>query len=192
MPKKGLNRELIIDTALQLVEQGGTAACSMRELALRLDVKAASLYNHISGMDDLMGHVGLRAAEMRAAVQLHAIQGKTREEALLALAEAHHTFAMEHIHLDKVIMGLQRHLSPMLPQAAKVSMEPIMQVLSTYALSDDAKIHWQRILRATMHGFCVHEHIGGFSHSPLQVSDSYRMAILCIADGLCAAEKAGL
>ena len=61
MPKKGLNRELIIDTALQLVEQGGTDACSMRELALRLDVKAASLYNHISGMDDLMGHVGLRA-----------------------------------------------------------------------------------------------------------------------------------
>ena len=54
MPKKGLNRDLIIDTALQLVEQGGPPACSMRALADALEVKAASLYNHISGMDDLM------------------------------------------------------------------------------------------------------------------------------------------
>ena len=65
----------------------------------------------------------------------------------------------------------------------------IMQVLDGYALSDDAKIHWQRVLRATMHGFCVHEHMGGFSHSPLPVSDSYHMAIRCIAEGL---EKAEL
>ena len=190
MPKKGLNREQIIDTALRLVEQGGPAACSMRELANALDVKAASLYNHISGMDDLMGQVGLRAAQMRADLQLEAIAGKSREEALLALAETYHAFAMAHENLDKVIMGLQRNLSPMLPQAARVTMEPILQVLDSYDLSDDAKIHWQRILRATMHGFCVHQHIGGFSHSPLPVEDSFRMAIHCIADGLQAAQRA--
>ena len=189
MSKKGLTRELIIDTALRLVEQGGPAACSMRELAQRLDVKAASLYNHISGMDDLMGQVGLRAAEMRAAAQMEAIAGKTRLDALLALAEAYHTFAMEHPHLDRTIMGLQRHLSPVLPQAGKVTMEPILQVLGSYNLSDDAKIHWQRVLRSVMHGFCVHEHIGGFSHSPLPVGDSFHMAIHCFHDGLTQAES---
>ena len=189
MPKKGLSREVIIDAAFLLVDEKGAAACSMRELATALDVKAASLYNHISGMDDLMGQVGLRAAQMRSAAQLEAIRGKTRAEALLALADCHRTFAREHIHLDKVIMGLQRNLSPMLPQAAKVTMEPILQVLGDYALSEDAKIHWQRVLRAAMHGFCVHEHIGGFSHSPLPVEDSYHLAIRTIATGLEAAEK---
>ena len=54
MPKKGLNRDLIIEAALRLVEKGGPTACSMRELADALEVKAASLYNHISGLDDLM------------------------------------------------------------------------------------------------------------------------------------------
>ena len=189
MPKKGLNRDLIIEAALRLVEKGGPTACSMRELADALEVKAASLYNHISGMDDLMGQVGLRAAQMRATAQLQAIRGKTRLDALLALAEAYHTFAMEHPHLDRTIMGLQRHFSPVLPQAGKVTMEPILQVLGSYNLSDDAKIHWQRILRSVMHGFCVHEHIGGFSHSPLPVSDSYQLAIRCIHDGLTQAES---
>ena len=190
MPKKGLTRERIIDTAFQLVEQGGPAACSMRELAQQLEVKAASLYNHISGMDDLLGQIGLRAAEMRSAAQMEAIAGKSREVALLALAETHRQFALEHIHLDKVIMGLQRNLSPMLPQAAEVIMAPILQVLDGYAISHDQKMHWQRVLRAAMHGFCVHEHIGGFSHSSQPVEESFRLAIHCIAQGLQAAEQA--
>ncbi|MBQ4578225.1 MAG: TetR/AcrR family transcriptional regulator [Clostridia bacterium] len=189
MAKKGLSRDLIIDTALRLVEERGPMGLSMRELADALDVKAASLYNHISGMDDLMGQVGLRATEMRTRAQLEAIAGKTRAEALFALADTYHAFAMAHEHLDKVIMGLQRNLSPVLPQAGELTMKPILQVLEGYGLSDDAKIHWQRVLRATMHGFCVHEHMGGFSHSPLPVSDSYHMAIRCIAEGL---EKAEL
>ena len=189
MAKKGLSLDLIIDTALRLVEERGPMGLSMRELADALDVKAASLYNHISGMDDLMGQVGLRATEMRTRAQLEAIAGKTRAEALFALADTYHTFAMAHEHLDKVIMGLQRNLSPVLPQAGELTIKPILQVLEGYGLSDDAKIHWQRVLRATMHGFCVHEHMGGFSHSPLPVSDSYHMAIRCIAEGL---EKAEL
>lgn len=188
MAKKGLSRDLIIDTALRLVEERGPLGLSMRELAEALDVKAASLYNHISGMDDLMGQVGLRATEMRTRAQLEAISGKTRGEALFALADTYHAFAMAHESLDKVIMGLQRNLSPVLPQAGELTMKPILQVLDGYALSDDAKIHWQRVLRATMHGFCVHEHMGGFSHSPLPVSDSYHMAIRCIAEGLEKAE----
>lgn len=189
MPKKGLTRDLIIDTALTLVDHGGPHACSMRELAEALDVKAASLYNHIAGMDDLMGQVGLRAVELRTAAQLDAIRNKIRLEALLALAETYHSFAMAHPHWDRTIMGLQRYLSPVLPQAGKLTLEPIMQVLDGYALSDEQKVHWQRMLRATMHGFCVHEHIGGFSHSPLPVSDSYQLAIRCIHEGLTQAES---
>ena len=189
MAKKGLNREMIIDTALRLVEERGPMGLSMRELAVALDVKAASLYNHISGMDELMGQVGLRATQMRTDAQLEAIQGKTRADALLALADAYHAFAMAHENLDRVIMGLQRNLSPVLPQAGELVLKPILQVLDSYDLSRDAKIHWQRVLRATMHGFCVHQHIGGFSHSDLPVRDSYHLAIQAIHDGMAHAES---
>lgn len=189
MPKKGLNREIIIETAIRLIEERGVLGLSMRELAEALDVKAASLYNHITGMDDLMGQVGLWAVEMRTAAQMEAIAGKTRLEALIALADTYHTFAMEHRELDRVIMGLQRNLSPVLPQAGHEVLKPILQVLDGYALSDEQKTHWHRVLRATMHGFCFHEHIGGFSHSDLPVSDSYRLAIRCIHDGMTQAER---
>ena len=189
MAKKGLTRDLIIDTALRLVEERGPMGLSMRELADALDVKAASLDNHLAGMDDLMGQVGLRAAEMRSRAQLGAITGKTRKEALFALADAYHDFAMAHENLDKVIMGLQKHQHPVLLQAGEQTVKPILQVLDGYGLSDDEKIHWQRVLRAAMHGFCVHEHIGGFSHVDLPVRDSYRLAIQAIHDGMVQAES---
>lgn len=184
MPKKGLNREIIIETAVRLIEERGIPGLSMRELAEALDVKAASLYNHITGMDDLMGQVGLWAVERRTAAQMEAIAGKSRLDALMALADTYHAFAMAHPHLDRVIMGLQRNFSPMLPQAGKRTMEPILQVLGGYPLSEDDKIHWQRVLRATMHGFCVHEHMGGFSHSDLPVTDSFHLAIFAIHRGM--------
>ena len=39
MPKKGLNREIIIETAVRLIEERGIPGLSMRELAEALGVK---------------------------------------------------------------------------------------------------------------------------------------------------------
>jgi len=40
---------------VNLADECGIDSVTMRELARRLEVKAASLYNHISGKDDLLG-----------------------------------------------------------------------------------------------------------------------------------------
>lgn len=189
MAKKGLSRELIVETAVRLVEQTGHRGISVRELAEALDVKAASLYNHITGMDDVMSQVGLWAVEQRTAAQLAAIDGKERLEALLALADAYRAFAMRHRELDRVIMGLQRNLSPVLPQASQEILLPIRQVLEDYALSEEQRLHWCRVLRAVMHGFCFHEHIGAFTNEELPVQDSYHLAIRAIHQGLLQEER---
>ena len=47
MPRKGLSREAIIDTAAALAEQKGAENLTLRELAETLGVKTASLYNHL-------------------------------------------------------------------------------------------------------------------------------------------------
>lgn len=52
-----LNRELIRDTALEMLDAHGTAGLSMRRLAERLGVQAASLYTHYPTKDDLLDAV---------------------------------------------------------------------------------------------------------------------------------------
>lgn len=52
-----LNRDLIRDTALAVIDADGLAALSMRRLALELGVQAASLYSHYPTKDDVLDAV---------------------------------------------------------------------------------------------------------------------------------------
>lgn len=49
-----LSREIIARAALAVVDEHGPAGLTMRALAERLGVKAASLYNHVAGKDELL------------------------------------------------------------------------------------------------------------------------------------------
>ncbi len=49
-----LSRELIARAALEVVDEHGSDGLTMRALADRLGVKAASLYNHVTGKDELL------------------------------------------------------------------------------------------------------------------------------------------
>ena len=53
-PRETVNRERVLRTAMALADERGIDALTMRELAGRLGVEAASLYNHVSGKDDLL------------------------------------------------------------------------------------------------------------------------------------------
>lgn len=54
VPQIPLSRERVLRAALQLVDEGGIAALSMRKLAQSLGVQAMSLYNHVANKDDIL------------------------------------------------------------------------------------------------------------------------------------------
>lgn len=184
MARKGLTKEVIADAALALIEEKGLRAFSLRALAVSLGVQVSSLYNHVSGQDELLTEVGIRAVGMLTAREEEAIAGKAVEEALFALADAYRLFAKEHPELYRIIMGVHiLHLS--VPEAEiKKTIAPILSVLSGYGLPYERQLHFQRVLRSVMHGFYAHESTGGFTYPEIDREISYRLAIRCIADAL--------
>lgn len=50
-------RQVIVQKAAALFKEKGYKAANMRELAAKVGVEAASLYNHISGKDDLLSEI---------------------------------------------------------------------------------------------------------------------------------------
>lgn len=191
MPRQGLGKERIVQEAVELIEENGLAGFSMGELARRLNVKTASLYNHVESMDHLLEEVGFFSVSMLVDAESQAIVGKKGDAALFALAEALRTFAREHYQLYRVIMGFARQENRMLDKGAEKIIKPILRVLSDYGLSEEQQIHWQRVLRGIMYGFAAHEQAGGFSHYPADVDESYRIAIQCVVDGLHRAGNGG-
>ena len=52
--RPALNRERIVDAAIELIDAEGVAALTMRRLGTRLAVEAMSLYRYVNGREDLL------------------------------------------------------------------------------------------------------------------------------------------
>lgn len=189
MPRKGLNKDAIIDIAIELIEKNGYSNFSMHELAGTLDIKTASLYNHVKNIEEIYSEINCYAVDLLKEVQLSAIEGKQADEAVFALAKAYRMFAKEHPELYKVIMKLPAAQDSRVEENAAQLIDPIMQVLSYYKLNEQQTYHWQRILRSIMHGFISQEAAGFFNHLPVDADTSYQTAVQCFLDGLHAAAK---
>lgn len=181
---KGLNKEIIVNTAKELMEQEGVQNFSMRKLADKLEVKTASLYAHIESMEALYTEVGLSALKSQMEELSAAIGEKRRDDAVTILAYSYRKFATEHEELYKIIMQIPAGKNDILKEAAAMTAEPFMKVLNDYQLSQEQKMHWQRILRGMMHGFISEEKAGYFTHYPVAIDDSYKSAVQCVIDGL--------
>lgn len=181
---KGLNKEIIVESAKALIEQDGFQQFSMRKLAEKLDVKTASLYTHVESMDVLFTEVGLSALKAQKEDLLNAIGEKHGDDAIAALAESYRHFSYEHEELYRLIMQMPSGENEVLKAAAAMTVEPFMCVLTDYRISDERKMHWQRVLRGVMHGFVSEEQSGYFSHYPISIDESYHVAINCVIDGI--------
>jgi AcrR family transcriptional regulator len=81
-----LTRERVLRAAIDLADQDGIAALSMRTVAQELGVKAMSLYNHVANKEDMVdgmvdvvfGEIGLppRGADWKTAMRRRAISAR--------------------------------------------------------------------------------------------------------------------
>ena len=181
---KGLSKEIIVNAAMELMEQEGFPAFSMRKLAEKLHIKTASLYAHIESMEALFTEIGLSALREQRDCLLNAVGEQHGDAAVTELAESYRRFAAEHAELYKIIVQMPSGDDAVLKEAAAMTAQPFMRVLADYRLTEEQKMHWQRVLRGLMHGFVSEAQAGYFSHYPVSAEESYQIAVRCMIDGL--------
>lgn len=185
-----ITKEDITQAAIALVEEHGRPALSMRELAERLGVKTPSLYNHIESMEQLLVEVCQYAVEQFCTALDAAAQGRQGDEAVRALAAAYRAFAAQRAGLYRVIMAIPAENDEMLDKTAAAIPEPFLRLLCGYPLSEEERMHWQRVLRSVLHGFVSQEQAGYFSHFEADPDESFALAVECVLSGLHAAAEA--
>jgi AcrR family transcriptional regulator len=62
-PQRPLNRDVILDRAVELIEREGPQALSMRRLGAALGVEAMAIYHHFESRDALLSAIGDRLLE---------------------------------------------------------------------------------------------------------------------------------
>ncbi len=88
-------RDRIVEVAARLFHQQGYHATTMRQIAEGVGIKAASLYNHFAGKQELLYTISYDTmGEMLASVQTALAGVREPDEQLRAFVRAHTTYCM--------------------------------------------------------------------------------------------------
>ncbi|SMD20314.1 TetR/AcrR family transcriptional regulator [Kibdelosporangium aridum] len=127
MPKRTLTREKILSAALELIDEAGLEALSMRRLGQHLGVDPMAVYHHIPNKDELLRGV---VVDVFSRMPVPVCTG-TWQEQVLDWARAYRDLALAHPNLVLRIVTDARAVSV---AAARIN-EPLYAALEAGGLS---------------------------------------------------------
>src|SRR6185437_3075856 len=148
-----LNRASVIDAAMEILETGGSQALTIPALATKLKIRPPSLYNHIESIFELKRELSIRSMRLIADVRNRAFQGKSRDEAVLAIASSQRQFASEHPALYELSLAVPPENDKEWSEAFNEFRLLWMKALEGYELDPLEKRNVGRALRGAVHGF---------------------------------------
>lgn len=182
--KRSLDSQTILNAAAELAEEKGLENISLLQIAEKLGVKSPSLYNHLSGLQELsMGIANLAINRLEDAIRSAAI-GRSKEDALLSIASAYRKFAKENPELYKAILRFPHYNDSGIQEAGHSVVRILYQVMEPYHYSKEDTIHFVRGFRSALHGFISLEEAGFFQSDEANVDKSYKQLVLCLISTL--------
>ena len=183
MARAGLDTEAVVGAAAQLAAAAGLDAVTLARLAGALGVRSPSLYAHVDGLTDLRRRLATRGARELAAELQKAVAGRSRGDALSALADAYRAYARAHPGTYAALQRAPDRDDAEAAAAASDVVDVVVAVLRGYGLEGDEAIHATRIVRAALHGFVMLETGDGF-RLPIALDDSYARLVDVLDRGL--------
>ena len=157
-----LSRDSIVNAALTFLDREGWDALTINALANQLGTKGPSLYNHVNSLEDLRRTVRMRVVgdiiEMLSTVG----QGRTRDDAVMAMASAYRSYAHHHPGRYSAFtrMPLGEGDDPEFTDATRAAAGPVIAVLASYGLDGEDAFYAALEFWSAMHGFVLLEMTG--------------------------------
>lgn len=157
--RPGLNRQLVVRSALSFIDAHGAQKLTMRALGASLDVEAMALYRHVSGREDLLEGV---VAELLQGLEddLDKQLSETWQGYLQTFAHEVRQIAVEH-PLAFPLVATRHPAAPWLrPPLRSLSLvEGFLCALIDHGFSDSAAVHTYRIISSFLLGHLLLESV---------------------------------
>ncbi len=156
-----LSRDSIVNAALTFLDREGWDALTINALATQLGTKGPSLYNHVLSLEDLRRTVRMRVVGDIIDMLNNVGQGRTRDDAVLAMAAAYRSYA--HHHPGRYSAFTRMPLGgddPEFTEATRRTAAPVIDVLASYGLEGENAFYAALEFWSAMHGFVLLEMTG--------------------------------
>ncbi len=182
--KMGLNRTTIIEMAANIADERGISNVTLKVLAAELGVKSPSLYKHFNGgLDELNKELMLYGWHSLESKITKVAIGRAKDDAIMAICYAYRNFAVEHKGLFEAMQWYNMYQSEEHLQATQGMVSVFFQVLDSYELDEEQKVHIVRMFRGFLQGFSSIESHGGYGN-PLSLNESFDFALKTILNGI--------
>jgi AcrR family transcriptional regulator len=145
-----VDRTVVLETAEALVDRDGWRQLTITALATKLGVRGPSLYNHVEGIDDLLGELQVRALRDLGAELQRAAMGKVGREGMRALAAVLRDFASRCPGRYDLAMREPFDHAAVLRASAPAS-EALSAVIASFGVAE-VPVEVQLSCLATLHG----------------------------------------
>jgi AcrR family transcriptional regulator len=159
-----LSRDSIVNAALTFLDREGWDALTINALATQLGTKGPSLYNHVNSLEDLRRTVRMRVVGDIIDMLNNVAQGRTRDDAVIAMASAYRSYA--HHHPGRYSAFTRMPLGgddPEFTGATRAAAEPVISVLQSYGLEGESAFYAALEFWSAMHGFVLLEMTGAMN-----------------------------
>jgi AcrR family transcriptional regulator len=156
-----LSRVSIVNAALTFLDRDGWDALTINALATQLGTKGPSLYNHVDSLEDLRRTVRMRVVGDIIEMLNTVGQGRTRDDAVMAMASAYRSYA--HHHPGRYSAFTRMPLGgddPEFTDATRAAAGPVIAVLASYGLDGEDAFHAALEFWSALHGFVLLEMTG--------------------------------
>ncbi|MEU6022336.1 TetR/AcrR family transcriptional regulator [Micromonospora sp. NPDC048871] len=179
MPRVGLNPQIVVREAALLADEVGYQQLTLAALAGRLGVALPSLYKHIKGAEALAQKLAALATAELAEEMTTAAAGRSREEALRAVATAYRSYARRHPGRYPMAQRVPDPADPAHVAAGERAVGVVYAILRGYGIEGDSAVDGVRMFRAAVHGFVALEAAGDFG-LPREVDRSFEQMITAL------------
>lgn len=176
MPRTGVNTEMVVKVAAELVDERGIEAVTLKVISQRLNIRSPSLYSHISGLPELKEKVSHYAMCLLKERLVRATMGRSGIDALKEMGRAYIQYAREHTGLYETIQWMNIAADTQSGSLFSDLIQLVFDIATEIGASELEASHIIRTVRSLAHGFASLESHRGFSH-PSSVESSYEYAL---------------
>lgn len=187
MSKNNISDELITQTAAALSNKVGLDNLSLKIIAEELNIKPPSLYNHISGLDDIKEKLMIYGWKQIENKMIDAAVGVSGYEALKNMCYAFYDYATNNKGVFSAMLWYNKYDNEEKNNSTTRLFHILFKIMKSLNISDNNINHTIRTLRSFLEGYSLLVNNNAFGN-PLSIKESFDLSLEIIMNGIKALE----
>ena len=188
LPRAGLDKKSIVKAAAELANEIGYDNISLKILAEHLGVRSPSLYNHISGLDELRHELMLYGWRCIGSEIISSVNGLTGYDAICEMCRAFYRFASNNKGIFNAMLWYNKYADEETLEATKLLFSMMYGLFTQINIPRWKAEHIIRTFRSFLEGFSLLVNNDSFGHSA-SIDESFDISLDILIAGMKAQEE---